>query len=74
MCAVDAKLIVEEPSTIPPVPPTADDMLERRAQCKATLDAAKPGFVECMATCYGKATTRGALFDCDRRCGIPLQK
>lgn len=45
-----------------------------RAQCLEAVDRLKPGIRECVSRCYKTANDRGALFDCDTKCGVKIQE
>jgi hypothetical protein len=45
-----------------------------RTHCLEAVDRLKPGIRECVSRCYKTGTDRGALFDCDTRCGVKIQE
>jgi hypothetical protein len=45
-----------------------------RGRCMEAVDRLKPGIRECVSRCYQTASDRGALFDCDTRCGVKIQE
>ena len=71
VCAADKKFVIAEPE-VPPL--TAAQIEDRGHDCMTKMNSLATGSVDCMANCYGEATSRGALFDCDRKCQVTIQK
>ena len=43
------------------------------AECVTRMDRLKPGLNQCLTLCFSQAPALGAVFDCERTCGVTAE-